>query len=159
MNFIDFNLKNKKKSFPIIQVVRIPVRAYTPGQMINVEIYVNNQSRQSIAELSVELIRVRSDKVGLWVEYHLQIRFSFYFQGITYFKSKNSNIRKLERISIVRTKTYGCGKYQDRTILVDLPVPSIPPSDFISSSIMHVRYCMRVSFVLFPDNGNPCVLL
>lgn len=66
------------------------------------------------------------------------------FQGITYFQSKNSNIRKLERISIVRTKTHGCGKYRDRTILVDIPIPPIPPTDFSTSNIMKVRYCMRV---------------
>ncbi|XP_055302464.1 arrestin domain-containing protein 17-like [Sitodiplosis mosellana] len=109
------------EKYPMKIVVRTPVRAFAPGQMINVEIYVNNQSKQSIAELSIELIR-----------------------GITYCQSKNSNIRKLERISIVRTKTQGCEKYQDRTFLVDIPVPPIPPTDFSTSNIVKVRYCMRI---------------
>lgn len=38
---------------------RIPVRAYTPGQFINLEINVYNRSNQLLTEFSVQLIKVK----------------------------------------------------------------------------------------------------
>lgn len=40
-------------------VVRTAVQAYTPGQIINVEITLDNDSDKFIVKFSVELIRVR----------------------------------------------------------------------------------------------------
>lgn len=40
-------------------IVKTPVQGYTPGQIINMEIDVNNHSDKSIVKFSVELIRVR----------------------------------------------------------------------------------------------------
>ena len=39
-------------------VVRTAVQAYTPGQIINAEIALTNDSDKSIVKFSVELIRV-----------------------------------------------------------------------------------------------------
>lgn len=46
--------------YPMNIVVRTPVQAYTPGQIINVEINASNQCNKSIVKFTVGLIRVRN---------------------------------------------------------------------------------------------------
>lgn len=46
-------------SDPIDMIVNVPVRGYTPGQTINMEINVKNRSNQMISEFQVNLIKVR----------------------------------------------------------------------------------------------------
>lgn len=38
--------------------VRVPVKAYAPGQFINIDIDINNKSGKEISEFSVKLIKV-----------------------------------------------------------------------------------------------------
>lgn len=45
----------------MIIIARTPVGGYTPGQIINLEIKVNNQSEQPLTEISVQLIKVKSN--------------------------------------------------------------------------------------------------
>lgn len=40
-------------------VARAPVGGYTPGQTINLEIAVNNQSNLEVTEFTAQLIKVR----------------------------------------------------------------------------------------------------
>lgn len=45
---------------------------------------------------------------------------------------------------MVKTKTDGCQKYDSKTILVNIPIPPIPPTDLSTSNIIKVRFCVRV---------------
>lgn len=45
---------------------------------------------------------------------------------------------------MVKTKTEGCQKYDNKTILVNIPIPPIPPTDLSTSNIIKVRFCVRV---------------
>ncbi|XP_031621717.1 arrestin domain-containing protein 17-like [Contarinia nasturtii] len=115
--------------------VLVPVCGYTPGQVINLEIDVNNKSKRSITEFGIELVR-----------------------EIVYSKSAKSNHHKVERVSIVKTKTRGCEKYQSEIIAANIPLPSIPPTDLTTNPILKISYFMRVvGFVnsVFFRNDNP----
>lgn len=46
-------------SDPLKIVVRTPVGGYTPGQVINLEVNVNNQSDQPVSDFTVQLIKVK----------------------------------------------------------------------------------------------------
>lgn len=48
-------------SDPLKIVVRIPVRGYTSGQFINIEIDVQNKSNVSVSKFLAELIQVRNE--------------------------------------------------------------------------------------------------
>lgn len=51
-------------SDPLKIVARMPVGGYTPGQTINLELNVNNQSDQPVSEFSVQLIKVSEINVN-----------------------------------------------------------------------------------------------
>lgn len=45
-------------SLPMGIIARTPVTGYTPGQTINIEMRINNQSDHPLTEVSVKLIKV-----------------------------------------------------------------------------------------------------
>lgn len=49
----------------MIIIARTPVAGYTPGQIINLEIKVNNQSDQPLTEISVQLIKVNGKFISI----------------------------------------------------------------------------------------------
>lgn len=51
-------------------------------------------------------------------------------------------------IFITGENTRGCAVGERDTIHVDLHVPSIPPTDFTTSNIVHVKYSIRVNPVV-----------
>lgn len=42
-------------------IARTPVGGYTPGQVINLEIDVDNQSDQPVSDFTVQLIKVKKE--------------------------------------------------------------------------------------------------
>lgn len=52
-------IAEKMAKYPIKIIAQTPIQAYTPGQIINIKIDVNNDTDKSIIKFSVELIRVR----------------------------------------------------------------------------------------------------
>lgn len=46
-------------SDPMKIVARSPVGGYTPGQIINLEVNVDNQSDQPVSDFTVQLIKVK----------------------------------------------------------------------------------------------------
>lgn len=46
---------------------------------------------------------------------------------------------------IIGKETSGCSIGQKDTIYVNLKVPAIPPTDYSTSNVVHVKYVIRVS--------------
>lgn len=127
----------------MIIIARTPVAGYTPGQTINLEIRINNQSDQTLTEISVQLIKVNFFKQMFTFEkeFHSNIT----FQQINYFTHANSSRKKLEKIPIIDQNAHGCDANQEEVVRVNIGIPPIPPTDFSSSNIIKVKYMIRVS--------------
>lgn len=131
-------------------IARTPVGGYTPGQVINLEIEVINQSDQPVSDFTVQLIKVKKNDQNhftngqSWVFSQFIYLFVF-FQQITYFTHANSSRTTSESIVITEEDTRGCDVNQTEKIRVNISVPAISPTDFSTSNIVKVRYSIRVS--------------
>ncbi|XP_055327009.1 arrestin domain-containing protein 2-like [Sitodiplosis mosellana] len=119
--FSPFLLCCFKSSPPMTILARIPVRGYTPGQVINLEINVKNESDQPASKFTIKLIK-----------------------QVSYYVCENSTSQKHETIPILRMETRGCDIGKEEDYRVNLEVPSIPPSDFSTSNIIKVKYSISI---------------
>lgn len=75
---------------------------------------------------------------------------SNFFQAITFHGSGSHDGRHEYKTKVIdhvitSEETAGCDVLQNKNFNVDLRVPSIPPTDFSTSSVVHVKYLIRVS--------------
>lgn len=131
-------------SDPVKIISRIKAAAFNPGQIITVEIHLNNQSAVPILQITVELIKVR-DKCNALRKLKYEINVNcFHFQQIFYFKRANSESQKWESIPMIRKLAEGCDSHQEKTISVDVDIPRLLPTDS-ASNLLKVKYLIRVS--------------
>ncbi|XP_031621628.1 arrestin domain-containing protein 17-like [Contarinia nasturtii] len=120
---------------PLKISVRSPIGGYTPGEMINLQINVNNQSRESIREFSVKFVK-----------------------KITYRKRANNIQHKLERMTMAKIVVGGCEKYQNKTINAEIQVPFTPPStDCTADNIINIEYVVCVTGVVSWLHVDPII--
>lgn len=90
----------------------------------------------------------------------LQIYFLF-LKVITYRTHSNSTRTKEDVVTVFETSTSGVSSHAVEDIRVNLIVPSIPPTDYVTSNICKVGYTIKVSTgILCPiDSGWKAALL
>ncbi|XP_031621545.1 arrestin domain-containing protein 3-like [Contarinia nasturtii] len=106
---------------PIKLIIRTPVAAYTPGQVINLDIIVDNKSAVPISNFIALLIR-----------------------EVTYTKPRDSNDQRVERTTITKEIGDGCDKYKNKIILLNIKVPSTPPTDATASNLIKIEYYVHI---------------
>lgn len=111
------------QSDPLFITARLPVSGFTPGDVIPLEIEANNRS-----DLDVESFRLRVEK------------------RVTFRASANSSREKVDAVTVIeRTAAHGCKRDSSELLVVELEVPSVPPTDTTTSTICRVEYCIVVS--------------
>lgn len=125
----------------------IPFRGYTPGQTINVAIDVNNESSKTVSNFYVDFIRVIYEHTLGGAKTYEPFELLL-FQEITFYAhadllcGRRSDQRVYEYI-LTGVKT-DCSIRHD-TIYVNLKVPATPPTDTLTSKVVHVEYVIRVN--------------
>ncbi|XP_055312538.1 arrestin domain-containing protein 17-like [Sitodiplosis mosellana] len=114
-------------------VVRVPVGGYTPGQFVNLEIEVKNKSNEPVSEFTVELV-----------------------QKITHY-ANNSRSTRYQEVSEEVGTTSGCDTFQNKNLRVNFEIPPVPPTDCVSSNIIHIEYAIHITGSVGFCHGDPVI--
>lgn len=130
------------KSNPLAIIASVPSGGYTPGQIINVQIEVNNQSDQLVSNFTVQLIKVSRVSKNQFDTFSL-IRL-FFAQQIRYQTHKSNSKKKLETVVLSEEIAQGCDLNCATDLCVNVVVPSVSPTDNTTSEIIQFEYSVRV---------------
>lgn len=143
-------------SNPLHITVRSSVRAFIPGQSIDLDIIANNRSNHVVYAFKVLLYKV-SHKImpsssSISNRFDKYFLFHFGFQQVFYFiRSLNpKGVHQRTEVVFIKKQTKdGCDAKSYKDIHVDLKIPKLPPTDLSSSKIIKIKYLLRVSKMHF----------
>ncbi|XP_077295435.1 arrestin domain-containing protein 2-like [Arctopsyche grandis] len=100
--------------------IESPVSGYVPGQKIPIKCYLQNLSKVNIEEVKISLVQITT------------------FQTTC----PQSN-QKVESKNVAQCKNDGVAKEEEKIIIISLKIPVIPPSTFLTCSIIEVKYELK----------------
>ncbi|XP_031621629.1 uncharacterized protein LOC116339736 [Contarinia nasturtii] len=121
-------------SSPLFMIATVPVSGYCSGQMVNVDLELTNTSNENISAFVVQIVR-----------------------EVKFFTYENSAKHKIERDAIAEVETRGCYAQQKQAYTVNILVPPTPPSDCVTSKIVHVKYHLRIEGMTGRCHLNPTI--
>lgn len=122
----------------------VPTSGYAPGQVIPLQIDVNNKSNKNILEFKVELNKVRldnytSDTKKVYIYSSLLILKVLVYIDITRKQSKKHK-------SLLTSVFFGgCPANTSAAHTPQVLVPPVPATDVVSSKILHITYELKVN--------------
>lgn len=107
-------------------VARIPQQGYTPGQYINIQLFVDNKSSEEVRAIKARIYR-----------------------KVTLFSNPRENGTRIERTDSTKlnhkiVEGFDSRKEEIKTYNFKIAVPPTPPTDEITSNIFKVFYILRV---------------
>lgn len=60
--------------------------------------------------------------------------------------------KRIETIVVTKAETQGCNVNQNKDLTVSIKVPALPPTDFLTSNVIKVKYFIRVRNLIIVEN-------
>lgn len=108
--------------------VRVPQRGYTPGQNIDVQLNIHNKSSEEVSSVVLQIVK--------------EVKF-LSNNGVT------TELIDSPAIGVQEVDGFDSGMEKMKTYRIPIVVPSTPPSDEETSSIIKISYKLQVRIAIF----------